>query len=145
MRVAVLHGPNLNMLGVRERGIYGELTLEEINARIEAEAQELGLEVEVFQSNHEGELVEAIHRAREQADAIILNPAAYTHTSVAMRDALAAVELPAIEVHLSNVHQREEFRHKSLTAPVCVGVICGFGAEGYLAALRLAVTLGEEE
>jgi 3-dehydroquinate dehydratase-2 len=141
MNVLVIHGPNLNLLGMREPKIYGSHTLEEINAMIQAEAQALGLNVRLFQSNHEGEIVEAIHGALDWAEALILNPAAYTHTSVAIRDALATVRLPAIEVHLSNIYAREEFRQHSLTAPVCAGVISGFGAHGYLAALRLVPEL----
>jgi 3-dehydroquinate dehydratase-2 len=144
MNVLVIHGPNLNLLGMREPKIYGSHTLEEINAMIQAEAQSLGLNVRLFQSNHEGEIVEAIHGALEWAEAIILNPAAYTHTSVAIRDALATVRLPAIEVHLSNLYAREEFRQHSLTAPVCAGVISGFGAHGYLAALRLVPELARK-
>ena len=145
MKVLVIHGPNLNLLGMREPGVYGSDSLEAINALIQAEAQALGVEVSFFQSNVEGEIVGAIQGALGAADAILLNPAAYTHTSVAIRDALAAVRLPAIEVHLSNIYAREEFRHVSLTAPVCVGVISGFGAQGYLAALRLIADLVRKE
>ncbi len=144
-RVLVLHGPNLNLLGTREPDVYGRQTLAEIDAMIREEAAALNLEVRCLQSNHEGALVEAIHEAAEWANAIIINPAAYTHTSVALRDALAAVHLPAIEVHLSNIYAREELRHRSLTAPACVGVISGFGARGYLAALRLALALTTPE
>lgn len=145
IKVLVVHGPNLNLLGVREPGVYGRSILAEINGMIEQEAVALGMEVRIFQSNHEGALVEAIHEAREWADAVVINPAAYTHTSVALRDALSAVGLPAIEVHLSNTAAREEFRQRSLTAPVCVGVISGFGAHGYLAALRLVPAVLQSE
>ena len=141
MKILVIHGPNLNLLGRREPGVYGSDTLEAINALVQAEAETLGVEVSLFQSNVEGEIVGAIQGALGESDAIVINPAAYTHTSVAIRDALAAVRLPAIEVHLSNLYAREEFRHVSLTAPVCVGVISGFGAEGYRAALRLVPAL----
>jgi len=141
IKILVLHGPNLNLLGRREPEIYGSQTLGEIDELIRAEAAALEVVVRIVQSNHEGALVEAIHEARDWADAIVLNPAAYTHTSVALRDALTAVRLPAIEVHLSNIHAREDFRQRSLTAPACVGVVSGFGAHSYLAALRLAVTV----
>ena len=134
-RVLVLHGPNLNLLGIREPDKYGQLTLEEINRKIMSHAQGLNIDVSIFQSNIEGELIEAIQRALESADGIIINAAGYTHTSVAIRDALLAVKLPAIEVHLSNIHAREEFRHKSFIAPVCIGQITGFGANSYLLAL----------
>lgn len=135
MKVIVLHGPNLNMLGQREPDIYGTETLSQIDQMITENAQKLGIEVEIIQSNHEGELVEAIQRAGKRAEGIIINPAAYTHTSVAIRDALAAVDLPAIEVHLTNVEAREEFRRRSLTAPVCRGQICGLGGMSYVLAL----------
>jgi 3-dehydroquinate dehydratase-2 len=140
-RVLVLNGPNLNLLGKREKDVYGSLTLDEIAGRVEALAGELGLEVSFFQSNAEGDLVDAIQKAGSGYDALILNPAAYTHTSVALRDALAAVELPAVEVHLSNIYAREEFRKTSMTAPLCRGVITGLGAEGYLLALRAVASL----
>lgn len=143
MNILVIHGPNLNLLGVREPKVYGSHTLEEINAMIRQEAAALGLEVRILQTNHEGEIIEAIHSAVERAEVIIINPAGFTHTSVAIRDALAAVRLPAIEVHLSNIFAREQFRHTSLTAPVCAGIISGFGVHGYLAALRLAPTLAK--
>jgi len=143
MKVLVIHGPNLNLLGFREPKVYGSHTLEQINEMLHQEANDLGLELRVLQSNHEGEIVEAIHEALNWAQVIILNPAAYTHTSVAIRDALASVRLPCIEVHLSNLYKREEFRQRSLTAPVCAGVISGFGAYGYLAALRLASQMGK--
>lgn len=135
-KILVLHGPNLNLLGEREPDVYGRVTLADINAGITALAKELGLEVQSQQSNHEGEIVEAIGKARKEFAGIIINPAAYTHTSVAIRDAVAACGLPVVEVHLSNVYGREEFRHKSLIAPVCKGQIAGFGADSYLLALR---------
>jgi 3-dehydroquinate dehydratase-2 len=140
-RVLVINGPNLNLLGQRETGVYGSLTLDEIAARIERLAGELGLEVSFFQSNSEGDLVDAIQKAGGGYQALIINPAAYTHTSVALRDALAAVDLPTVEVHLSNIYAREEFRRTSMTAALCRGVITGFGAEGYLLALRAVASL----
>ena len=141
MKVLVVNGPNLNLLGTREPGVYGRTTLAEIEARTQALGRELGLDVEFVQSNSEGALVDAVQAAAGSAAAIIVNPAAYTHTSIALRDAIAAVGLPAVEVHLSNIHAREEFRHTSLTAPACRGVIAGFGAEGYLLALRAVASL----
>jgi len=135
-KVLVLHGPNLNMLGKREVEIYGAQTLEDVNALISAEASSLAFDVECRQSNSETELLEWIQGANEVADAIVINPAAYTHTSVALRDALSLFKGPKVEVHLSNIHSREEFRHHSFTAGVCDGQICGFGAYGYVLALK---------
>lgn len=132
----VLHGPNLNLLGNRENEIYGDLTLAEINTRIKNFAQKKGFAVEVYQSNHEGELVTKIQEAKGNVDALVINPAAYTHTSIAIRDALAAANIPAVEVHLSNIYNREEFRQKSLTAPIALGVISGFGAMSYILGLQ---------
>lgn len=136
MRITVINGPNLNLLGKREPGIYGATTLADINENLAKAGLTLGVTLQFFQSNHEGEIVDAIHQAAGCCDGIIINPAAYTHTSVAIRDAIAAVGIPAVEVHLSNVYSREEFRHKSLTAPVVLGQIAGFGAAGYELALR---------
>ncbi len=133
--ILVIHGPNLNLLGTREPEVYGAQTLADVNQGLQQRAQELGVALQTFQSNHEGEIVEAIHRARGQHQAIIINPAAFTHTSVAVRDALAGVAIPFIEVHLSNVHQREPFRHHSFMSDLAVGVVCGLGAYGYEAAL----------
>ncbi len=134
--ILVIHGPNLNLLGTREPEIYGAQTLADINQHLVGVASELGLALKAVQSNHEGELVDAIHQARGQIDAIIINPAAYTHTSVAIRDAIAGVNIPFVEVHLSNVHQREAFRHHSYFSDLAVGVICGLGSYGYEAALK---------
>ncbi|AMA10086.1 type II 3-dehydroquinate dehydratase [Picosynechococcus sp. PCC 73109] len=139
LNILVLHGPNLNLLGLREPEIYGATTLEDINARLEKEAKILGVSLHCFQSNHEGALVDQIQAALGKFSGILINPAAYTHTSVALRDALAAVNLPTIEVHLSNIHQRETFRHHSYIAPIAVGQICGFGAESYYLGLRALV------
>ncbi len=136
MNILVINGPNLNLLGTREPGIYGAETLEGINAGVSTVAATLGVVVDFFQSNHEGAIVDAIHQTCGRYQGLIINPAAYTHTSVAIRDAIAAVGLPTVEVHLSNVYRRESFRHKSLTAPVVLGQIAGFGATGYELALR---------
>ncbi len=138
-KVLVLNGPNLNLLGTREPEIYGSQTLQDIHGMLMHAAADAGVECECYQSNHEGELVEKIHSARNSTAFIVINAAAYTHTSVALRDALGAVNIPFIEVHLSNVHQRESFRHHSYLADKAVGVICGLGAEGYLAALQYAI------
>ncbi|MEJ5359909.1 MAG: type II 3-dehydroquinate dehydratase [Desulfobacterales bacterium] len=135
-RVFVIHGPNLNLLGKREPEIYGRESLEEINASLVALGVELGIEVAAFQSNHEGAIVDKIQQAAEAADGLIINPAAYTHTSVAIRDALAMLAIPVIEVHLSNIHRRESFRRESLTAAATTGQIVGLGAAGYRLALR---------
>ncbi len=140
-RILVLHGPNLNMLGKREPEVYGALTLEQLNAELAAQAAKLGVAVECRQTNHEGVLVDMIQAADGAYDCIIINPAAFTHYSIAVRDALAAISTPAIEVHLSNIYRREEFRHHSVTAPVTVGQIAGFGSQGYILALYAAVDI----
>ena len=139
-RILVLHGPNLNLLGTREPEIYGSLTLNEINETLHTRAKELGVdEIDFLQSNFEGELVEAIQKARGRYDFILLNAAALTHYSIALRDAIAAIPVPVIEIHLSNVHKREEFRRQSVIAPVVMGQICGFGIDSYIAALEIAI------
>ncbi|MBT9312297.1 type II 3-dehydroquinate dehydratase [Leptothoe kymatousa TAU-MAC 1615] len=135
----VLHGPNLNMLGKREPEIYGRNTLEDVNQALLLLAQELGVKLSCYQSNHEGDLVDAIQDAVDQHQGIVINPGAYTHTSVAIRDAISAVSIPTVEVHLSNIHQREPFRHHSYIAPVAVGQICGFGVNSYYLGLRALV------
>ncbi|MFA6665533.1 MAG: type II 3-dehydroquinate dehydratase [Armatimonadota bacterium] len=145
MRICVLHGPNLNLLGGREPDVYGRLTLEDVNALISSHAESLGITASIQQSNSEGELVDAIQDARTWADAIVINPGAYTHYSIALRDAIAAVDIPAIEVHLSNIHSREEFRKISVTAPVCAGQIAGFGANSYTLAISAAKQLIESQ
>lgn len=136
MKFLVLHGPNLNLLGKREPGIYGCQTLEDINSSLDNLSAKLGCELSFLQSNTEGELVDAIQAAALNCHGILINPAAYTHTSIAIRDALSAVALPTVEVHLSNIHSRETFRHTSMIAPVAIGQICGFGCDSYLLGLR---------
>ncbi|MED5607098.1 type II 3-dehydroquinate dehydratase [Pseudomonas sp. JH-2] len=133
--ILILNGPNLNLLGTREPATYGYETLADVEALCHARADELGLQVDFKQTNHEGHLIDWIHEARGRCAGIVINPAAWTHTSVAIRDALAAVELPVIEVHLSNVHKREEFRHHSFVSGIAVGVLAGFGSNGYRLAL----------
>lgn len=135
-KVLVLHGPNLDLLGERETGIYGKETLDDVNAQIMKYAQELSLDCEIHQSNSEGELIDLIHSARERFDGVVINAGAYTHYSIAIRDAIAAIRIPCIEVHMSNVYAREEFRHHSVIAPVCAGSVVGFGKNSYILALH---------
>jgi 3-dehydroquinate dehydratase II len=139
LHLLVLNGPNLNLLGTREPQVYGSVTLANINHYLEVEAQKLQVQLSCLQSNFEGELIEAIHSARESFQGIIINAGAYTHTSIAIRDALSAVQIPTVEVHLSNIYQREEFRHHSYIAPVVIGQISGFGAESYFLGLQALV------
>ncbi|UCB57375.1 MAG: type II 3-dehydroquinate dehydratase [Candidatus Omnitrophota bacterium] len=142
-KILVIHGPNLDLLGKRQPEIYGSFTLDEINKRMKKIAQEEKIEIEFLQSNHEGEIVDAIGEAKNKFSVLLINPAAYTHTSVAIRDAISASGLPCVEVHLSNIYAREEFRHTSLIAPVARGQICGFGIDSYLLGLRAAINLAK--
>lgn len=142
-KVLILNGPNLNMLGIREKSVYGAETLQDIAQKVSEESQILGLDFDFMQSNHEGEIIDRIHDARGKYDVIIINPGAYTHYSYAIRDAIKAVELPAIEIHISNIHGREEFRSKSVIAPVCIGQICGFGSKSYILAMHAAKMVAE--
>jgi 3-dehydroquinate dehydratase-2 len=134
-RIAVVHGPNLNLLGTRETGIYGVKTLDQINAELAAEASRLKIDLDFFQANSEGAIVDHLHACLGRVDGVVINAAAYTHYSIAIRDAIAAIKLPVVEVHLSNIHKREEFRHVSVIAPVCVGQISGFGSHSYVLGL----------
>lgn len=140
-KVLVIHGPNLNLLGEREVDIYGHLTIAQINSKLQDLAKEKGVEIEIVQSNHEGEIVELIGKTKNNFDALLINPAAYTHTSVAIRDAIEAVAIPTVEVHLSNIYAREEFRHTSLIAPVAKGQVSGFGLNSYLLGLEAVIGL----
>jgi len=140
-KILVIHGPNLNLLGKREANIYGKESLDDINSKLKKSAERLKVKLEIKQSNHEGELVDLIGNAKKNFKAILLNPAAYTHTSVAIRDAIAACGIPTVEVHLSNIYSREDFRQTSLTAPVCAGQVSGFGLNSYLLGLEAAVGL----
>jgi len=135
-KILVVHGPNLQLLGEREVSVYGKVTLKQINEALESEALALGVELEILQSNHEGAIVDRIGGARREFSGVLINPAAYTHTSVAIRDALAACGLPAVEVHLSHIYKREDFRQHSMTAPACVAQVTGFGKNSYLLGLR---------
>ncbi|MBI4753735.1 type II 3-dehydroquinate dehydratase [Candidatus Desantisbacteria bacterium] len=141
MKILIIHGPNLNLLGTREPDIYGSVTLEEINNSLKETGQLLGVEVECFQSNHEGEIIDKIQSVGGNFDALIINPGAYTHTSIAIADAISGVGIPTIEVHISNIHKREEFRQKSFIARVAVGQITGFGKNSYLVGIRAAVDM----
>jgi len=141
MKILFLNGPNLNLLGQREPDVYGRTTLAEIEAKVRERAKKLGAEIEFRQSNLEGELVAWIQQAKGEFDVIVLNAAAYTHTSIALRDAIVATEVPTIEIHLSNIHAREEFRHKSVIAPVCRGQIVGFGANSYILAVEASINV----
>ena len=144
MKIQVIQGPNLNMLGVREQNIYGPMKLEDIHSQMKAYAEQSGIEIDFFQSNLEGEIVDKIQECLGDADGIIINPAAYTHTSIAIRDAIKAVSLPTIETHISNVYAREEFRQKSLIAPVCAGQVTGFGPFSYHMAMVGMVQILQE-
>ena len=135
-KILVIHGPNLNMLGTREPDIYGHQTLEEIDTALRAQAEQMGLHIETFQSNHEGDIVDKIQQARDSFHGIIINPAAYTHTSIAIRDALSLLNIPAVEVHLSNIYKREDFRRTSMVSGVVTAQVSGFGSQGYLLALE---------
>ena len=139
MKVLILHGPNLNLTGTREPEIYGSITLDEINNRLVEQGQELGVELIFQQSNHEGALIDALHNACQWADGVIFNPGGYSHTSVALRDAVAAIDIPVVEVHMSNVYAREDFRHQSFISSVCKGKIVGFGWKSYLLGLKAIV------
>ena len=144
MKIAVIQGPNLNMLGIREQHIYGGVTLEQIHAQLQSVADQNGIEIEFFQSNFEGEIVDRVQECLGTVDGIMINPAAYSHTSIAIRDALAAVNMPVVEVHISNIYRREEFRQKSLTAGASTGVITGFGGFGYhMGLIALMQMIGE--
>lgn len=139
-KIRVINGPNINFTGIREKGIYGSMTLEDIEKNITEKAEELGIEAECYQSNHEGEIIDYLQRCyHEGVDGIVINPGAYTHYSYAIRDAIASINIPVVEVHMSNIHKREQFRHLSVTVPVCIGQICGLGSFGYELGLRAII------
>ena len=140
-KVLIIHGPNLNLLGEREVSVYGKVSLEEINLKLKKLAKALKLSVVIVQSNHEGEIVDIIGKSPKEYGAILINPAAYTHTSIAIRDAIAAINIPVVEIHLSNIYSREDFRHTSLISAVAKGQICGFGTESYLLGLKACLSL----
>ncbi|MDD4879505.1 MAG: type II 3-dehydroquinate dehydratase [Candidatus Omnitrophica bacterium] len=144
-KILVIHGPNLNLLGQREPGVYGKTTLKQIDAELQKIAKAEKIALETLQSNHEGEIVEKIGKAKGKFDCILINPAAYTHTSVAIRDAISAVSIPVVEVHLSNIYAREEFRHTSLISPVAVGQVSGFGLDSYRLGLKAAVEIAKKK
>ena len=139
-KIRVINGPNINFTGIREKGIYGSMTLEDIEKNITEKAEELGIEAECYQSNHEGEIIDYLQSCyHDGVDGIVINPGAYTHYSYAIRDAIASINIPVVEVHMSNIHKREQFRHLSVTVPVCIGQICGLGAFGYELGLRAII------
>ena len=144
-KILVIHGPNLDLLGQREPGVYGKATLKQINGELSKIAKAEKIALETFQSNHEGEIVEKIGKAKGKFDCIVINPAAYTHTSVAIRDAISAVSMPVVEVHLSNIYAREEFRHTSLISPVAVGQVSGFGLDSYRLGLKAAIEIAKKK
>lgn len=143
-KILIIHGPNLNLLGERQPNIYGKFSLEQINRELKKIAKSEKVDLEVFQSNHEGEIVERIGKAKGKFDCLLINPAAYTHTSVAIRDAIQATGIPTVEVHISNIYAREEFRHTSLIAPVAVGQVCGFGIDSYKLGLKAAIDIAKK-
>lgn len=143
MKILILHGPNLNLLGTREPEVYGSMTLEDINAKLIELGKELGAEIKCVQSNHEGALIDALHDTRTWANGVVFNPGGYTHTSIALRDAISAIQIPVVEVHLSNVYAREEFRHVSMISAVCKGKVVGFGWRSYMLGLRALVEMLE--
>ena len=144
LRILVLNGPNLNLLGTRKPEIYGRTTLVDIEHQMRQRAEQMDVELDFMQSNHEGALIDEIHKAKGYYDYLIINAGAYTHTSIAIRDAIESVEISAIEIHLSNIHAREAFRHESMLAPVCVGQICGFGVMSYMLALQYVAEMGKQ-